>query len=109
MYYPPEKRLVVHRYFFTKERAEASRILAWEAAHVVDIYSLSDSDHAAITDLYHSGADDHGWFAGRYDDQVGEAFMEGFVAAYCPRLEAPSTFSHETTPDVAAGIRDLLG
>lgn len=109
MYYPAEKRLVVHRYFYSDQPAVASRVLAWEAAHVVDIYSLSDTERQSIADLYHEGSDDHGWLSGAYEDQVGEAFMEGFVAAFCPGLEASPYFTHETTPEVAAGIRDLLG
>ena len=110
MYYPAEYRLEVHKYYFQHEPAVAARVLAWEAAHVVDLMSLTDTQRGRIQALYHDGhSDSHGWFSGRYAEQVGEAFMEGFVAAYCPGLAAESVFTHETTPAIATEIKDILG
>jgi hypothetical protein len=109
MFYPAELRLVIHRYYYRSERADASRLLGWETAHAVDLLSLDEEQRADITDLYHADtSDDHGWLYGSYEHQVGEAFMEGFVAAFCPTLSTDPLFSHETSPEIAEGIRSEL-
>lgn len=109
MFYPGELRLVIQRYFYREERTEASRLLGWEIAHAIDLLVMSDDDRHAIVDLYHSDdTDNHGWLSGSYEDQVGEAFMEGFVAAFCPALSVEPMFGHETTSEIADGIRSQL-
>lgn len=109
MFYPSDLRIVVHRYYYKSERPEASRLLGLEVAHAVDIVVVTADERSRIADMYHSaGSDDHQWLAGEYEDQVGEAFMEGFVAAFCPALSVDPVFSHETTSTIAAGIRSEL-
>ena len=110
MFYTAPARIAVHKYYYREERLEASRLLAWEAAHAVDIYWMTEDHRAKITELYHGDHDEaHGWFEGAYEDQIGEAFMEGFVGAFCPELALEkSFFSHETTPEISAAIRTTL-
>ena len=109
MYYPNELRIVVHRYYYRNERTEASRLLPWESAHAADLLSMTEEQRHRVTDLYHPHEDDdHRWLEGQYDHQVGEAFMEGFVAAFCPSLATEARFEHVTTPEIAAEIREIL-
>jgi len=109
MYYPDQLRMVIHRYYYRNERTEADRLLAWESAHAVDLLAMSEEQRQQVTELYHSDHhDDHGWLDGAYESQVGEAFMEGFVAAFCPSLATESSFVHVTTPEIADGIKEIL-
>jgi hypothetical protein len=110
MFYPADPRVEVHRYFYRSERAVAGRLLAWETAHAVDIFLLSEEQRLEIMELYHGGSsDDHGWLSGDYGDQVGEAFMEGFTAAFCPGLtSSTSSFNHVTTPEIAERLREIV-
>jgi len=109
MFYPGGPRVVIHRYYFQSERDEASRLLAWESAHAIDFFALWEDQREDIIRAYHDGRlDDHGWLDGPYDEQTGEAFMEGFVAAFCPSLTTDATFAHVTTPEIAQEIREIL-
>lgn len=110
MYYPSELRVEVHRYYYRNAPQQASRILAWELAHAVDMQALTPSQREQIIGLYDYGSSDtREWLTGPYEDQVGEAFMEGFVEAFCKPLSVRSDyFSHRTTPDIGLGIRNVL-
>lgn len=109
MYYVSELRLAVNRYYYRLQRATAGKILAWELAHAVDMVSMTPEQRQQIIEFYDYGeGDTHQWLSGPYYQQVGEAFMEGFVAAFCPTISGQPTFAHVTTPEIAAKIRDLL-
>jgi hypothetical protein len=110
MFYPAEMRVEVHRYYYKNAPQQAGRILAWELAHAVDFLAMTSEQREQILGLYNYGPEDpQEWLTGPYEDQVGEAFMEGFVAAYCAPLSVRSDyFSHRTTPEIGQGIRQVL-
>ena len=110
MFYPADMHVEVHRYYYKNAPHQAGRILAWELAHAVDFLAMTPDQRQQIIGLYNYGPDDpQEWLTGPYEDQVGEAFMEGFVAAYCAPLSVRSDyFSHRTTPELGQGIRQIL-
>jgi hypothetical protein len=98
----------------------AREVFLAEGAHAVDYGAMTDEQRAEIARAYHDEPDEQGhvsdWFeeAGEEDywNWAGEAFMEGFTRAFAPELPTPladhSDFTHETTPAIAARIREVL-
>ena len=80
-----------------------------EGAHMVDFFFFADSDRDAIHRIYHGGRKpDHGWFAGSYWHQVGEAFMVAFVRAYSDLEYDDEGFTHRTTDEIAAKVKAVI-
>lgn len=90
----------------------AQEVFLSEVAHMVDFFYMSEEQRKQIFLSYHGGdASEHGhdWFdKGTYWEWIGESFMNGFVKAYSDVPVAMDNFTHKTTDEVAAQIRDIL-
>lgn len=82
-----------------------------EAAHLVDEYLLDDKGRQQIIDVVWDGEGERPtWSTGRYEDHVGETFMEIFIEAYSPGFAGelePLTYS--PTPLAIQVTHSLLG
>ncbi|HWT24535.1 MAG TPA: hypothetical protein VN213_13600 [Solirubrobacteraceae bacterium] len=115
----PAGRVEIHDDCFLAPDLAREVFLA-ESAHAVDYGAMTDEQRAQIAAAYHDEPDEQGhvsdWFeeSGEQDywNWAGESFMEGFTQAFAPSLPTPladrQQFTHETTPEIAARIREIL-
>lgn len=81
----------------------AGEVFMAEAAHMIDFFLLTDSDREQISSAFGTS----GWWEGAYEDQVGEAFMGAFIAAFTefePTLEP----LRQLTPKIIETVRTVL-
>jgi hypothetical protein len=98
----------------------AKEVFLAEGAHMIDFFYMTDSQRDAIQKAYHDEPHEQNphsdWFeeggVTDYWSWVGESFMSGFIKAYAPTLaqplEARQPWTHKTTPEIAAQIRETL-
>lgn len=111
----PAGRISVER---SAPLALQEEVLLCEVAHGIDYTVMTDQQRQTILKAYHGGLspEDVGhvsdWFEEQgeldYRDWVGESFMLGLVLAYSDIQPSFDFFTHKTTPDVVAAIRETL-
>lgn len=84
-------------------------VFLYESAHMVDFFYLTDAMRQQIYAVYHTGrGDKHKWYDNPdYFQDLGEAFMGGFAAAYSD-LPPDPRFKHKTTPFLAAKLVQII-
>lgn len=86
----------------------AKEVFLCEGAHMVDFFWMSDEHRNRILEAY--GAVH--WFEEKgeydYEDWTGESFMIGFTRAFSDVPVRFDQFTHQTTPAVAAAVREIL-
>lgn len=90
----------------------AAEVLLSEGAHMADFFALTDQQRERIYVAFHGGdttEHGHGWFdVASYREEVGEAFMGGFIRAFASAVDVTIPFAHPATDTVGREIRDVM-
>ena len=91
----------------------AREVFLAEAAHAVDFFYLTEPMRQAIWASLHGGTvtphPGHDWFEpAAYGDQIGEAWMAGFVHAFSDYVPWQGAWSHKFTVEQARALRPFI-